>query len=711
MESLLDLDFSQWNLVPLFIIPALINFGLFTYAITFLSRGRINWTYSLFVFLCGITQFADGMTHFSSNIETAALWTRISFSPWIFITPIGILFVLSFGKQAQLVRKAWLYVALFVPAIILELLYISQADGQFEMFFDNNVRWMGNPVSNALNYVIYAMIAGGILLMPVVLWSNYFQSSKNTAARKKFLLLAVGISVPYIGGLVGELIFPLVMNMNSVPIITPLLTFFSICSLVAIKKYNMLDYSPRNQWDRILESLREGVLIADNDRKIMYANPAICHMLDYKVEDLIGKEVDKFVLNNSLRGTAFDAEREFQMATKTGELIWVVTNLAPCLDQNGKRIGSIWTIVDVDNLKKKTIAIKHSENRLNRSQEVAHVGHWEYNFASGVAIWSSETCRIYGLSPTDNVQSFEKWLSLIHPEDLPAVILEVQHANETLADSDFEHRILLPDGTVKYLRSIAKFVFDGAQTKPVSIYGVCQDITEIKTANERLRVTSRELETYIYKSSHDLHAPLSSILGLINLGRKEIKDPVAAQYLAMIEGQAKKLDAVRTDFIKAMLIKDAAKFDEQVCLNKLISEILENLKDKHCFERINVNLCIPDSEPLMSNSFLIKTILHNLIENSIKYQDHNQAKSTLDINVERQDKGTKIVITDNGVGIAPEHQDRIFDMYFRANESSNGSGLGLYLVKKAVDRLNGKVQLRSHPGEGTTVTVVLAQAS
>lgn len=711
MESLLDLDFSHWNSIPLFIVPALINLGLFIYAITSLARNRINWTFSLFVFLCAITQFGDGMIHLSNSAATASVWTRVSFSPWLFITPIGILFVCSFGKQSRLIRKAWLYVVLFVPAIFLELLYIANAEWQFIPFYNKSIGWMANPVPNGMNYVMYAMIAGGILLMPLVLWSNYFQSRKGTNERKKFLLLASGITVPYVGGFVGELIFPLVLNMDSVPLITPLLTFFSICSLVAIKKYNMLDFSPRNQWDRILESLREGVLIADNDRKIMYANPAICHMLDYEAVELTGKEVDKFVLNNALHGTAFNAEREFQMATKSGQLIWVVTNLAPCLDHNGNRIGSIWTIVDVDNIKKKTIAIKRSENRLNRAQEVAHVGHWELNFATGIALWSEETCRIYGLDPSDNVQSFEKWISLVHPEDLPAVILEVQRAQETFSDHDFEHRILLPDGTVKHLRSIAKFEFDGTQIKPVGIYGVCQDITEIKTANERLRVTTRELETYIYKSSHDLHAPLSSILGLINLGRKEIKDPIASQYLAMIEGQAKKLDAVRTEFIKAMLIKDAAKFDELVHLNQMIPEILDNLKSKHCFERIKVNVRIPDSDPLMSNSFLIKTILYNLIENSIKYQDHNQAKSMLNIDIQQQDNKTKIVITDNGVGIAPEHQDRIFDMYFRANESSNGSGLGLYLVKKAVDRLNGKVQLRSNPGEGTTVTVVLAQAS
>lgn len=579
------------------------------------------------------------------------------------------------------------------------------------MFYTENLGWMSNPVPNTLNYIMYILIAGGFLLMLGFLWLNWFQSKRDTMERKKFFLLAFGITIPYIGGVIGEIIFPLVLSNDSLPLVTPLLTFFSLCSLIAISKFNMLDYSPRNQWDRILESLREGILIADNNRKTMYANPAVCNMLGYNADELIGKEVDKFVLNNALHGTAFNSEREFQMATKSGELIWVVTSLAPCLDHNGKRIGSIWTITDIDSLKKKTIAVARNEKRLNRAQEVAHVGHWDLNFASGVAVWSPEACRIYGLNPTDNIQSFDKWISLIHPEDLPAVLLEIQHGQETHSDHDFEHRILLPDGTVKHLHSIAKFEFDGTSEKPIGLYGVCQDITEIKLTNERLRVTTLELETYIYKSSHDLHAPLSTILGLINLGQREIKDPIAAKYLEMIGGQAKKLDSIRTEFIKAMLIKDAEKFDELIHLNKMIPEILEGLRSSHGFERLNVKIRIPDNQPLLSNSFLVKTILHNLIENSVKYQDYGQTNSILNIDIENNDNNAKITIRDNGVGIAAEHQDRIFDMYFRANDSSHGSGLGLYLVKKAVDRLNGKLQLRSNPGEGTTVTVLLAHAS
>lgn len=708
VSHLFDLNLAHWGVLALYVLPALINFALFIYSAVYLTQNRINWTYSLFVLLLAITQIADGLMHMSNSVEAAEAWESISFTPWIFIVPIGILFVVSIGKS-KLARRSWLYAVLFIPAIIL-LLLDRAVDREYEMVNHPTWGWVSNPHQDALNYIFYAYVTGGALLFPVLLWYYHVRSRKDESQRKRLLLLAIGVTIPAVGGIIGEVLFPLVLAISDVPLATPLMTAFSVCSFIAITRFNMLDFSPRNQWDRILETLREGIIIADNNRRIMYANPSMCNLLEYTPEELIGKEADTLILKNSLHGTQFTAEREFQMATKSGELIWVVTNISACIDDNGKRTGTIWTVTDVHDLTLKNIEVKRSEKRLNRAQEVAHVGHWDLDFATGVAQWSTEACRIYGIPPNERIQSFETWISYIHPEDLSLVMLEIQRAQENYEDADFEHRILLRDGTVKYLRSISKFEFNGKQTKPSGMYGVCQDITEIKLAQERLTITTNELETYIYKSSHDLHAPLSSILGLINVARREITDPVASQYLAMVENQAKKLESIRTEFIKAMLIKDAAKFDEQIHLNQMIPEILDTLRYSHGFSRMNINVNIPDDQPLHSNSFLVKTILQNLIENSVKYQDYSQAVSTLNIEVVRDDNNAKIIIADNGVGIDHEMQERIFEMYFRATQVGQGSGLGLYLVKKAVDKLNARLQLRSHPGQGTTFTLSLAQA-
>lgn len=224
-------------------------------------------------------------------------------------------------------------------------------------------------------------------------------------------------------------------------------------------------------------------------------------------------------------------------------------------------------------------------------------------------------------------------------------------------------------------------------------------------------MTTEELETYIYKSSHDMHAPLASILGLINVSRMEVQDQTAAKYLGMIESQAKKLDTVRVEFIKAMHIKDVNFINEEVHVNTMIGDILRDLRMSEGFSRMNFNINVAPGQKVIANEFLMKTILQNLIENSIKYQDYNRDQSLLLIDLEQSGSTTSITIEDNGIGIDPSLHDKIFDMYFKTEDNRDGSGLGLYLVKKAVEKLDGKMSVRSSPGQGTCFTLSFAKSN
>src|ERR1051325_4889428 len=98
-----------------------------------------------------------------------------------------------------------------------------------------------------------------------------------------------------------------------------------------------------------------------------------------------------------------------------------------------------------------------NHERLKEAQAIAHVGNWELNFATGKAVWSDEACRIYGISPKDNLQSFESWFSFIHPEDVEFVKKEISRSEITFSEASFKHRIVWKDGTVRHIHSIAKF--------------------------------------------------------------------------------------------------------------------------------------------------------------------------------------------------------------------------------------------------------------
>ncbi len=126
--------------------------------------------------------------------------------------------------------------------------------------------------------------------------------------------------------------------------------------------------------------------------------------------------------------------------------------------------------------------MKHSELRLIEAQAVAHVGSWELDFATGVALWSDEALRIYGLTPDENHQSYESWLSFIHPDDMDYVIASIKESQTTLSSSALYHRIVCKDGTVKYIYSQTEFDFNNG--KPVGLHGVCHDITDIRVSEQ-----------------------------------------------------------------------------------------------------------------------------------------------------------------------------------------------------------------------------------
>lgn len=243
------------------------------------------------------------------------------------------------------------------------------------------------------------------------------------------------------------------------------------------------------------------------------------------------------------------------------------------------------------------------------------------------------------------------------------------------------------------------------------IYVAAQDISERKKAEENMLATNKELETFIYKASHDLRAPLASIMGLVNVSKMELKDAASAKYLKMIDSLVQKLDYTLLELVKAMNIKNVEQFNDKIIFKELVSDVLNKFEYFKGYSRLQTSVDISFYNPFFANKPIIETILQNLIENAIKYQNYNIDNPFLKISIAEDPKGVKITVEDNGAGMDKAIQSHVFDMYFRGTQSSNGSGLGLYLVKKGVDKLKGEMKLDSAPGRGTTFTIILKQAA
>jgi signal transduction histidine kinase len=229
---------------------------------------------------------------------------------------------------------------------------------------------------------------------------------------------------------------------------------------------------------------------------------------------------------------------------------------------------------------------------------------------------------------------------------------------------------------------------------------VIQRTSELKEANE-------QLETFVYKASHDIKGPLRSIIGLTTVGKKDVKDEIAINYFDHILKSTIKLDTLLRDLLEVTKVKQATIKPEKINFKELVNEAVSRFENVPGYARFKFNVDIKEKTDFYSDKKLLYSIIQNLVENPIKYADLGKASNTLDIQIIVSEKGADLIFKDNGIGIHPDNQKRIFDMFFKVNESSNGTGLGLYIVKTTVEKLNGTISVDSVVGQGSTFYVKL----
>lgn len=236
-----------------------------------------------------------------------------------------------------------------------------------------------------------------------------------------------------------------------------------------------------------------------------------------------------------------------------------------------------------------------------------------------------------------------------------------------------------------------------------------QQVT-LRNQNEELKKLNRELDLFVYSTSHNLRAPLRSVLGLINLSKHELSNnngQALHQFFGMMEGSIAQLD----DTLKLILeYSRSSRLEEEVDeidFNGIFQSIFSGLKYINGPERILKVINIKSGPAFYCNKMRLNLVLLNLISNSIKYFDATKEQSFIKMEVFPSELDVRIEIEDNGIGISEELQSHVFDMFYRATEKAEGSGLGLYIVKETLERLQGSVSLISTAGAGTTFVLTI----
>lgn len=226
---------------------------------------------------------------------------------------------------------------------------------------------------------------------------------------------------------------------------------------------------------------------------------------------------------------------------------------------------------------------------------------------------------------------------------------------------------------------------------------------KIIVSNKELRKANIELDNFVYSVSHDLRAPIASVLGIVNLARKENDIEIIRRYLNMVAQSAEKQDLFIKDILDLSRNSRLEVTAENIDFNEMINETFDQLKYGTQEKKVAKNINVSQNVLFRSDLKRLKVVFNNLISNALRYSCGKKPAVWIDVVVD--DITAKIIIKDNGIGIAAEHLENVFQMFYRATDDNAGSGLGLYIVKETVERLRGSIELTSKEEEGTVVTM------
>jgi len=237
---------------------------------------------------------------------------------------------------------------------------------------------------------------------------------------------------------------------------------------------------------------------------------------------------------------------------------------------------------------------------------------------------------------------------------------------------------------------------------------VNQRTVELKRINEELSMRNSELDRFVYSTSHDLSAPLKSIRGLIMVAKMEETTSSQLSYLDMMEKSVKKLENFIADVINYSRNTRAPVQHIRIDFGHFIRQVLDDHQYAPNYSKITFAVEDNLKSPLQSDEMRLKIIFNNLISNAIKFHFINDgAEPYIKITATEENDQYVFKVEDNGTGIHPDLKDRIFDMFFRATDSVQGSGLGLYILRESVHKLNGQVEVKSTLGVGTSFIITL----
>ncbi len=394
----------------------------------------------------------------------------------------------------------------------------------------------------------------------------------------------------------------------------------------------------------------------------------------------------------------------------------IADSAAPIRGHDGEILGVVLVFRDVTEDRVAEQRLRESEERLRRSQELAHLGGWELDIPGKGLTWSDEVYRIFGLEPQELEATYEAFLAAVHPDDRAAVDGAYSSSLGEGRDAyEIEHRIVKRStGEVRFVHEKCEHVRDSAGRVVRSI-GMVHDITERKLAEEVLHDADRRKNEFLAVLSHELRNPLAPIRNsLFILERASPGSDQARRAQAVIDRQTAQLARLVDDLLDVTRItRNKIQLQRQrIDLNEVVRRTLDDQRSLFEANEVRLDLeAVPGKVPVDADWSRLAQVVGNLLQNAGKFTARGGRVRT-SVSTDASARRAVIRVADTGVGMAPEMLARLFQPFMQADatldRSRGGLGLGLALVKGLVELHGGTVSAHSEGlGKGAEFVVQL----
>lgn len=696
---------TTWGLL-LNLLPALFNIGIACYIYMVLSRNKTTTLFGFLLLAVALWQIQDVLFRTIDTAAEANFVDHFFCVGWIGAGPLVFHFACQYASFG-VVRKWYFPLCTYLPFILLQRFYVS--DYSVHFVYNEDWGWITAPGVTKVDGLLRIAILILTLAAVAILLRHAYKMRNDQKRKIPAMIIAIGILIPTIGGVIAQIAYPLLFNRQEIPIASILMTFFSGATVVALRKYHLFNIGEYVAVEDVLESLKKIVLVISKDKKVLYMNAHAQELFQWNEDAPVSKPLSDIFCTtadfNHFESAVFEPAltgqfiKDFTTNMQTSDGVQMNVQLYAEPIVRNKSIQYVLIVGnDITSYMQTLEDLRLSKERYDLVEKATNDMVWDWDLTTGKVYRNKEGWRkVFREVLQNEIGTEEEWLSRIHPDDIAkgADLKQRVESGDIGESFSLDVRLIKKDGGIVYLLDRG-YVMKDAQGKPIRLIGAVQDVTlrreaEIKLQQELLLKNKEIADAVIIAQENERRLIGAELHDNVN---QLLTSATLYLNLARSENEGRETFFNKSEDMISLAIKEVRKLSHSLIppswsgetLVEAIKHLLEASENSGLFI-VKKDLCGFSEEDV---PFKLKLNLYRIVQeqlnNIIKYA---HASHVL-VQLTQNENSIQLTISDDGVG---------FDT------SKRSKGVGLTNIETRAFLHDGSMKIISAPGQGCTLEI------